>query len=244
ASGQSQSAMMLTTYVNSVQATARVYDGFLLHSGFVEPASNNPPVPVFVVFTMNEGNGKLAEGPNFTKWQVAGATHNDANLMAKGTEVMGDLGNVNIECSKPVNDFPAWQAYNAAYDWLERWVSSGERPPSGTPFETAPGGGLRLDQHGNALGGVRLPDIEVPVATHSLANAPANPFDIVGNLACGLGGSVTRFTEQQLLDLYSTHERYVQEYTHAADEALAAGYLLRADYDAALEAAKKAPIPN
>jgi hypothetical protein len=32
ASGQSQSAMRLTTYVNSVQATARIYDGFLLHS--------------------------------------------------------------------------------------------------------------------------------------------------------------------------------------------------------------------
>jgi hypothetical protein len=244
ASGQSQSAMRLTTYVNSVQATARIYDGFLLHSGFVEPARNDPEAPVLAVFTMHEGNGTLAEGPNFIKWHVAGATHNDANLMARGNEVSGDLGIGDIQCSKPVNDFPSWRAYNAANDWLHRWVRDGERPPSGIPFETAPGGGLRVDAHGNVLGGLRLPDIAAPIATHALANGPANPFDIIANLACGLGGSVVDFTEGQLLELYPTHEDYVREYTEAADRALADGHLLRADYDAAIAAANAAPIPN
>jgi hypothetical protein len=243
ASGQSQSAMRLTGYVNNVQPTAKVYDGFLLHSGLGLAPNGNPPVPVFVVFTMNEGNGRVVDGPNLVEWEVAGATHNDAHLMAKGTEVSGDVGVPGIQCSKPVNDFPAYRVYNAAYDWLHRWVRNGERPPAGAPLESAPAGGLRVDANGNALGGVRIQDIEVPIATHSLTNAPADPLDIIGNLACGLGGSVVPFTEQRLLELYPTHEVYLQKYTHAADKALAAGYLLRADYDAAIEAAKKAPIP-
>jgi hypothetical protein len=51
-------------------------------------------------------------------------------------------------------------------------------------------------------------------------------------------------TEQQLLELYPTHENYVQQYTKAADQALARGYLLRADYEAAIQKAQSAPIPN
>ena len=52
------------------------------------------------------------------------------------------------------------------------------------------------------------------------------------------------FTEAKLLELYPTHEDYVQKYTDAADKALASGYLLQQDYDESVQHAKVAPIPN
>jgi len=59
--GQSQSAAMLARYVDDTQATAKVYDGFLLHSG--GQPTDEPTVPVFVVSTMNEGDASSATWP-------------------------------------------------------------------------------------------------------------------------------------------------------------------------------------
>lgn len=50
--------------------------------------------------------------------------------------------------------------------------------------------------------------------------------------------------EAELLELYPTHEDYIEQYTAAADAALEAGYLLQADYDEAIEQAETAAIPK
>lgn len=241
--GQSQSSARLVSYVNNTHASARIYDGFLLHSGG-EPASNDPGVPVFVVMTMSEGNGQLQDGPNLVKWVIAGATHNDERITSRGAEVGEAIGmGMTFECVNPMNKFPSYRAYNAALDWLHRWVRNGDRPPAGMPFQAA-GSGLALDADDNVLGGVRTMDIEVPIAMYGTDNAPTNPLDFIGLLACGLGGTTVPFTESQLLERYPTHDAYVEQYSAAADEALAAGYVLQADHDEAIEQAQAAPIPN
>ena len=106
------------------------------------------------------------------------------------------------------------------------------------------GGQLATDEHDNVLGGVRTPHIDAPIATYGFDNAPANSLDFVALLACGLGGTTIPFAESKLLELYPTHEDYVQRYTAAADEALAKGYLLQADYDEVVQQAQDAPIPK
>ena len=85
AAGQSQSSFQLASYTNTQQVTDKVYDEIVLHSG-LEPANNNPPVPVFELFTMSEGNNALTDGPNLVKWVVAGATHSDSTLSTVGLE--------------------------------------------------------------------------------------------------------------------------------------------------------------
>jgi hypothetical protein len=242
--GQSQSAAQLTQYVNSTHPTDKVYDGFLLHSGG-EPATNNPGSPTFVVFTMTEGNGSLSDGPNMVEWMVAGATHNDARVTMRGADGLpaGSTAQPKIQCLNPLNEFPSYRVYNTVLDWLHRWVRNGEKPPAGMPFQ-APGGQLALDEHMNGLGGVRLPDIDVPIATYAFDNGPKDPTDIIGYLACGLGGQTIPFTAAELLKLYPTHDDYVQKYTAAADKALAGGYLLKADCDESVQQANAAPIPK
>jgi hypothetical protein len=57
------------------------------------------------------------------------------------------------------------------------------------------------------------------------------------------GGETIPFTTAHLMQLYPTHDDYVTKYTAAADQALAAGYLLQADHDDAIAQAKAAAIP-
>lgn len=243
--GQSQSSARLSDYVASTQPNDKVYDAILLHSGG-NPPSNDPAVPVFVVKTMNEGNGSLGDGPNMIEWAVAGASHNDKRLTEASFEIVGEAAGFTenpIKCMNPMNDFPAYRVYNAVLDWLARWVRDGERPPMGTPFETM-GNALAWDEHMNVRGGVRLPDIEVPIKSFTNSNGPMDALDLIGLLGCGLAGSAVPFTPEKLLQLYPTHDDYVQKYIAAADKALMAGYLLKEDYDEMVEAARAAPIPK
>jgi hypothetical protein len=160
AGGQSQSSGRLAAYIDAVPPTQRFYDGYLLHSGGTP--TGNPDVPVFLVFTMLEADGSLVDLPNVVEWEVAGASHSDAFIARRGGEEQGgDLG-IMTECTTLMNEYPAYMVYNAAIDWLNRWVQKGERPPAGDPLQ--PG---QVDQYGNSLGGVRLQDIEVPVATYT-----------------------------------------------------------------------------
>lgn len=240
--GQSQSGFRLADYINNAQAKDQVYDGIHIHSGR-EPASNSVPVPTFIVFTMSEGNGALKDGPNLVEWMVAGATHNDKRVTSRGAEIASVVGVPLIECANPMNDFPSYRVYNAVLDWLVRWVREGKKPPPGMPFmmnRTA----LAMDEHDNVLGGVRSPDIEIPIATHGFDNGPKDPSDVVGLLACGLGGEQIPFTEAELTKLYPTHEDYVSKYTAAADKAVTDGIWLPADRDEAVKAAQAAPIPK
>jgi Alpha/beta hydrolase domain len=245
AGGQSQSSGRLAAYIDGVPPTQRFYDGYLLHSGGTP--TGNPDVPVFLVFTMLEADGVLVDLANVVEWEVAAASHSDAYIARRGGEEQGaDLGIMATECASPMNEYPAYMVYNAAIDWLNRWVRKGERPPSGDPLQ--PG---QVDRHGNALGGVRLQDVEVPVATYTATGDVAtNLLDLLSTLnvlstfTCLASGGTVPLTEQQLLELYPTHEAYVEQYTEAADRALASGYLLQADYEAAIRRAQSAPIPN
>jgi hypothetical protein len=237
--GQSQSAFKLSSYVDDSQPADKVYDGIVLHSG-LEAASNDPAVPVFEIFTMTEGNRALPDGPNLVKWVIAGATHSDLTLSTVGQEAGQDLGGSApmVMCADPLNNFPSYRAFSAAFDWMNRWVRKGERPPMGTPFTGT------NDANGNALGGVRLPEIDVATATYGTSNQVAPGTDPIAAMACTLGGSETPFTPDTLLHLYPTHDDYVQKYIQAADKTLADGFLLKADHDTGIQDAMNAPIPK
>jgi hypothetical protein len=247
AMGQSQSSVRLIDYLSNAAGADQVYDAILTHSGGT-PAGD-PPVPVFVVRTMNEGNAN-SSGPNLVEWDIAGASHNDKRLTERSFDIVGaayGFDEIPFTCLNPMNDFPAYRAYNAVLDWMSRWVRDGERPPEGAPFEMA-GTAYALDEVGNMKGGVRLPDIDAPTKVYSADNGPAQGADLfttlLGGLACGLAGTAVPLSAQELMALYPTHEDYVQKYVEAADRARMSGFLLQEDYDEMIELAKAAPVPN
>jgi len=129
---------------------------------------------------------------------------------------------------------------------------------------------VERDRFGNALGGIRLPDINVPTETYTALNfsqpsqeglSPSQLFTTLQNIfstlmtgvitdptlrnegLCLLEGYYTPFGQATLQSLYPTHAAYVAAFTAAAHSVKAAGFLTPADYRAAVAAANKAPIP-
>jgi hypothetical protein len=131
---------------------------------------------------------------------------------------------------------------------LDRWVRVGTIPAhspritlGSDPSAADP---VVRDQFGNAKGGIRLPELEVPTATITgIANtAPPGAPSLFQNF-CRLFGQTHVFTPAQLASLYPTHQDYVERYGNAVDAAVARHFILRADGDVLKATAAAAPIP-
>jgi hypothetical protein len=77
---------------------------------------------------------------------------------------------------------------------------------------------IERDAHGFAKGGVRLPDVEVPISSNSGYNAGAGLEALVG--------SAQPFGHEKIKMLYPTHETYVAKVTAAATAAREVGVIL------------------
>jgi hypothetical protein len=270
ANGGSQSAMRLVTYANAWQNTDKVFDGILPHSrltfatagdgGLIGPLNakirTDISVPVFMLESESDvGPGYLTgivdddwakvrqpNQGNVHTWEVAGASHGDHYLLATATGITfidaDQLGEI-LGCGGPVSTFPFRYAANAGFAAFDRWVRTGERIPSAPPIEMD-GIVPARDENGNAKGGVRLPDLDVPVAQYT--GGPLLPES--GNVFCGLLGRTFPFSAEKLQELYPTHDDYVAKYTAKADAALAAGFMTQFDHDSAIAAAEAAPVPS
>jgi hypothetical protein len=93
--------------------------------------------------------------------------------------------------------------------------------PHGTASPDGAGGGVDADQYGNPLGGVRLPQIDVPVAQYQ--GTCTNPEGQV------LIGTTRPFTDSQLLSLYPTFASYRTKMCEASLADVTQGTLLPFD---------------
>ena len=195
-------------------------------------------VPVFMFETQTDLiqlGYAAARQPNTSRirtWEVAGTSHADAYEVGSAASFLG--------CSTAVNSGPQHEVAQAAFVAFLHWVDDGTQPPSPKPFalsSTDPAR-LALDAHGNVVGGVRTPAVDVPVST--LSGAPPQGS---GEL-CGLFGSTVPFTSPTLVALYGTKAGYVAAYTSDLNRAIAAGYILAADRASLLAEATQVPFPT
>jgi hypothetical protein len=258
AAGESQSAILLTTYVNAIDPLVKVYDGFFVHSRFAVSAGlggdgrpgpnpayirDDTEVPVLVVLSETDVGFNLdtrqPDGANFRLWEIAGTAHADQYLInvfvppKPGQPPSNPLG-----CTKPLNAANQHWVLKAALSHLNRWVRGGA-PPAHAPRITMSATDPRQiarDEHGNARGGIRLPELEAPVATLSGSASPGSPG------FCILFGSTTPFDAALLARLYPDHDTYVAKYNAAVDRLLAAGFILEPDAADAKAAAQASAI--
>jgi hypothetical protein len=272
ATGESQSAFRLVTYIDAVQPIAHAYDGFMVHSRFasgsaltqaplpaVVPPSplkirNDLDVPVMVVEAEGDviGSNLGARQPDtskFREWEIAGTSHADSYTINIG---FGDAGDgqgaskmfalmrnpQSAGCASPVNAGPHHWVLDTAFHDLDRWVRTGVAPPVGKRLKVASSSPVVLvrDAHGNALGGVRTPQVDAPVATLTGINS--------GSGFCTLFGSTTPLSTAQLTALYPTHADFVAKWKKALTSAVAKGFILPADKGELLAAARNSTVPN
>jgi hypothetical protein len=206
-------------------------------------------VPVLTLETETDlpGLGFLAARQPDTRrlrlWEVAGTAHGDLYLLLVGPADRGPAAIDTayhpptlepitgfVSCAQPVNAGPQHFVLAAAVVGLERWVRTG-RPPRPMPrLETDEEGTFVLDQHGNVRGGIRTPQLDVPIATLSGLGQSGSAF-------CGLFGTTTPLDAATLATLYPTHRGYVRAVRRAARSAVRRRVLLRPDARAIVAAA-------
>ncbi|WP_460712633.1 alpha/beta hydrolase domain-containing protein [Nocardioides dilutus] len=244
AAGQSQSADKLYDYITQWQAQAEVIDGFLIHgNGTVKKTFPAPlDVPVLNLLSDREAEPeKPTKDRNYRLWEVAATAHSDFFIGVQSVdgngprvadqpaadreryaEIMDHAGNygqvpdpLHATCTLAGATMPMHYATSTALHQLNRWVRTGKRPAR-TPRYQFDGTELAKDEHGNTLGGIRLPPVEVPVARYE-------------STTCNLGGITVPFSDAQLQELYPTFDRYQLLMGRATDRAVRRGWLLPPD---------------
>ncbi len=257
--GESQSAFALVSYYNGVQPLTNAFDGFLVHSrgafglplvGHEEHANlagsfgGTPTIfrddltaPVLniqtetdVVGVFNSFGARQPDTDRFRLWEVAGTAHADQHLLGPTA--------ASIDCGAPINNGPMHIVAKAALRGLVTWVDDGRAPAiaprlevkAGTPAE------VMRDADGIALGGIRTPPVDVPVATLSGQPGP-NP-----SMICFLLGSTLPFTPERLADLYPSRAAYLEQYEASTDATITSGFALPEDRAAMLAFAEPGRI--
>lgn len=183
--GPSQSAARLRTYVNGVHQHTDVFDGYIPFIDFgrgVPFAADSAgqlwgggssirsdlDVPVIVVNSETEVTSYYGvredDSDRFRLWEVAGTSH------------------VSVPRPEEAGTGRNWLSYRPVYDasirHLHRWIADGVEPPRMPRVDVVPGAGetaaaarpqVARDDHGNAVGGIRLPDVEVPTARTAIS---------------------------------------------------------------------------
>ena len=253
--GQSQSAMRMVTYINAIEPLHPFFDGAMIHSrarwgapvgtesdGFLGNGMTvhvRDDVTARVMQFLTESELFLPLGPAYDArqpdtdhlrtWEVAGAAHADRHLL-------GD----NSDCGT-INDGPQHFVVKAALHHMHLWMRDGVPPPVGAPIDVnAAENAIARDANGNALGGIRTPAVDVPIAALTGEWPPENAL----NPLCMLYGQTYPFSAAQLQALYPTHQDYVDKVIAAANAAARAGFILPEEESSIIDQARVAAIPD
>jgi hypothetical protein len=154
-------------------------------------------------------------GSKYRLYELAGAPHTTIwrrrRGMAKfpGSLTMSDMGaprqvadRLQISENEKPNDFPLGIFFAGAFQNLYDWVRGINIPPTGKRIATNADGSTKVDEHGNAVGGIRSPYVDVPIATYGSRN---------------LMGYKILFTVEKRKKLYGSHARYVDKVSQATE---------------------------
>ena len=213
-----------------------------LREGSPTPFRTDLRVPVICVqsetdlITLDYRVARQADEDRLVVWEMAGTSHADMYTLLAGftddglqpieqlaagwrpsSEVLG------MRFDAAINAGPQHYVMNAAARALDTWTRDGTAPPPAARLQLA-GDGFELDGDGNALGGIRTPHVDVPVATLSGLGNGGGPLAF-------LLGSTIPFSHDALAARYGTKAAFVDRFAEAARATVDAGFVLAEDLD-------------
>jgi hypothetical protein len=253
--GASQTGATTLRFMRDAHDGARMADGSYVVDGFFPAASalyepvGAIGVPVIHVLAELDllmadraksyrRDDRDAPGDQFRLYELAGAAHFP-------TRGLKDLGSVSAFSAMPdvggeLSQLPSPYFYDAALENLVEWVTKGTKPPYGARIEIDEDGEIVRDEHGNARGGVRLSQLEVPAAAY--LSAPVFK-DADEPWLVGMFGIEEPFSAETLRTLYRDHDDYVTKVEASLEHLVADRWLVREPPEAPLHQATAAPIP-
>lgn len=241
--GYSFTGMLTSSFANFYHDETRhadgrpMFDGYLPHGNeyYIQPLD----VPVIRVnsqgdfdYFTNSSYNPFARAPDSDdpwnrtrRYEVAGAQHAPLPPPEEGAAIPPFWRPEFTACFKSQypqgaksNDMIFFRpVYEIAVIHMEEWITKNISPPR-APWIVI-GKDTRhaeLDENGNAVGGLRMPDLQVPVATYG-----------VGDKECRLGGYMKPFSTEKLRAMYGAKANYLNFYSRAADAMVDQRWMLR-----------------
>lgn len=180
------------------------------------------------------------QGNLYRVYDIPGSTHDNKYNMIDYYKNDEDLDKVGIflgyQGREPYpNDYPYELVFNAVMRHLYRWAEKAITPPRVTRilFDSV----LRnvRDCYGNAIGGWRLPFVDVPVATYFPDCTPIKPISSFSYLF----GCKIPFTARRLKELYGSLSNYQVLVEERSNELVEEGLLLPEDKEICVKLAVK-----
>lgn len=203
----------------------------------------NAGVPVIHIMSQSDYLSGIASrqpdsdepGNRFRHYEIAGAGHASpdelywgpapADLIKAGRDVPP------LSCNEgPRSRFPNKLLFNAALVGLDQWVRHDISPPGANVIRVENGEAI-LDEHGNVIGGVRSPYVDVPASTWN-GNSTGESF-------CRIAGHEIPFDNAKLQALYGSHSVYVEAVTDNVNELVAAGFIVEEDGEQVIREAEQ-----
>jgi hypothetical protein len=242
--GTSMSAGTLINYLpaHMVYRTpdmGHIYDGFMPTS--IGATIQEIDVPLIQLPTMHEVETNVPRrqdsdepGKQYRLYEFAGIGHVDSR------------DNVRLHpnpCTRPLSTFPV-QAYMAVGLYhLFKWVDAGIVPPRAERIlldrnVANDGSTMVLDAHGNPVGGIRNPYVDVPTAKYAPVNTAvepliANPSAYVAanglpgaQIMCRLSAYQEPFAPTKLRELYGNKRGYARRFEARLDDLERQGWSL------------------
>jgi hypothetical protein len=277
ATGHSQSAGQLGTYFNSVHPLSPIYDAVVLHGGGGKMRSDLN-VKIFKILSETDLFGipgeaafRQADTDKYREWEVAGASHLDAQN-SRGLESVGLLvaGATPVDGPETVKG-PTISGGGAGIgtaNTLSGVTNDGcARPPlSRIPFRyvldsvydhlvewvrdgKAPPLALPIETPNNAIARDTDGNAKggIQLSQHAVPTAVnrGDNAQAAGSSAgqfCMLLGSYEPFSDAKLTTLYPKHDLYLKAVKDATDKNLRTGFILKLDADATIAEANKANV--
>ncbi|RFU25506.1 hypothetical protein B7463_g10836, partial [Scytalidium lignicola] len=150
-------------------------------------------------------------------WEVAGGSHVNGPIYQTLIQKMNRDGVPPPEPADPTASQVNWlPVVDAAFRYLPAWVHQNIPPPSKPLISTTLINGtipiLERGADGNVIGGVRMPELRVPIAEY------------IGLVGTSLNGESIPYNSSTLAQLYPTHQDYVNKVTAASQAALRGNY--------------------
>ena len=268
AAGRGAAAADLVTYLHSAHVQQRlgndapVYDAYLLASlttGIApisecapalaadDPRQRVPGVDAPVVLVMTQADVAAAPAVRLAVSDAAGAArrlYEIAAAPAGAPPASGPLampGDSGAPCVDAANTFPTAMAVNAIWQQLQQALQEDKPLAQAPPLLREASGQLQRDPRGNALGGVRLPPLSVPLLAYG-SSGQARDGSAVAGRRCALAGSQRRFDSSELKTLYGNRAAWAKTWQAAIAQAVSEHWLLEADAAVLKAQAAAAPV--
>jgi hypothetical protein len=251
--GYSYTGVAAATFANYHHQEAKLPDGRNIFDAYLPMADAQYvrplDVPVMRLNTQSDYNGfgglknRRPDDARYRHYEFAGASHVAVPPPADAAKAPAPIklppapGQPHFsaaDCQQGFppgslpNDYPLYLVQAAMFSNMYQWLDLKRAPPSSVFIETNADGTTLLDDKGNAQGGVRLPQVSVPIAKYGVGSTDA----------CILFGYTQPFSAAVSQALYGSRAAYIAQVQADIERLIADRWILPNGRERLLDAAQ------